>query len=100
MAKEDGINIELFHQNVENLRCAVESLQGVPQPDKTLKKTNIKPEADDIENVAKAIEILEKYQVLFEAGLTTVTKFGDDMEEQDEQLASQNNSVCAAPQSI
>ena len=41
MAKEVGINIELFHQNIENLRCAVESLQDVPQPDKTLKKTNI-----------------------------------------------------------
>jgi len=100
MAKEVGINIELFHQNVENLRCAVESLQGVPQPDKTLKKTNIKPFVDDMENVVKAFELLEKYQVLFEADLTTLKKVGDDMEEQDEQLASQNNSVCAAPQSI
>lgn len=87
MSKEVGINIELFQANVEKLSSSLTSLQTNLLKTKSFSNTNITPFTEDLQNVVKAMELLEKYKLILEADIITLKQTGESVMENDERVA-------------
>ncbi|WP_449354457.1 TIGR04197 family type VII secretion effector [Virgibacillus natechei] len=95
-----GINISVFRSNITKLRSSLSSLESGIKPNKTLDKTNITPYMDDLENVIKAVELLEKYKTLLDTDIGTLKEVGETMRENDEHLSRQTGNIATGPQPL
>ncbi|WP_366249416.1 TIGR04197 family type VII secretion effector [Terribacillus aidingensis] len=86
MGKEVAINMEVFESNVSSLKASAESLLFSQHKSYTLEKTNIAPFTKDLEQMVKAIELLDKYQSFLTQDIQTLKEVGETMRDTDEQL--------------
>ncbi|MTW86061.1 TIGR04197 family type VII secretion effector [Virgibacillus dakarensis] len=91
MAEVVGINIGEFQSNIEKLRSSLSGLESSIKTSRTFDKTNIAPFTDDLENTIKAVKLLEEYKTLLDTDITTLEDTGEQMRENDENLANYNN---------
>ncbi|MFD1361466.1 TIGR04197 family type VII secretion effector [Lentibacillus salinarum] len=99
MAEEVGINMGEFRSNIATLRSSASSIESGIKTNRTFDKTTIKPFTKDLENVIKAIELLQKYQTLLDSDIDTLEQTGEKMKENDERLAQANPGIMG-PQPI
>ncbi|MBU9723486.1 MULTISPECIES: TIGR04197 family type VII secretion effector [Bacillaceae] len=100
MGKEVRINIEVFNTNVEKLRNSVSGLETKLQTNRVFQKTNISPFVDDVENTARALEVLKKYRLFLEDDIVLLHDTGESMRDNDEQIATRINHVVSGPQPL
>ncbi|MFB1099715.1 TIGR04197 family type VII secretion effector [Terribacillus sp. JSM ZJ617] len=86
MAKEVAINMEVFESNVSSLKASAEALLFSEHKSYTLEKTNIAPFTKDLEQMIKALELLDKYKTLLTQDIQTLKEVGETMRDTDEQL--------------
>lgn len=87
MTREVGINIDLFRSNVGKLSDSLSGLQTNNIKTSTFSKTNINPFKQDLENMIKAVELLEKYKLILETDITTLKQTGESIREHDLKIA-------------
>ncbi|MFJ6414150.1 TIGR04197 family type VII secretion effector [Terribacillus saccharophilus] len=85
MGKEVAINMEVFESNVSSLKASAEALLFSQHKSYTLEKTNIAPFTKDLEQMIKAIELLEKYKAMLTEDIQTLKEVGETMRDTDEQ---------------
>lgn len=101
MAGEVGINMGVFQSNVSHLRSSASSIESSIKTSTTFDKTNIQPFTKDLENVIKAVELLQKYKTLLYADITALESTGETMQENDKKLAQAHNPISGpGPQPI
>lgn len=93
MSEQVSINIDLFHANVDKLKSSLSDLTSGLNKNQTFTTTNISPFKDDLENLVKAIQLLEKYKAFLEEDIHTLKGTGDSIREKDEELARNNNNL-------
>ncbi|WP_077320206.1 TIGR04197 family type VII secretion effector [Virgibacillus proomii] len=84
MSKEVSINMDVFRSNIEKIRETATSLKTGIKTNRTFKKTNIKPFINDLENIIKGVELLERYKQLLIEDIYTLKHVGEQMRENDE----------------
>ncbi|WP_066074075.1 TIGR04197 family type VII secretion effector [Neobacillus soli] len=87
MSGEIGINIDLFRTNVEKLKSSLTGLQMDSSKNRSFNQTNIDPFKEDLQNVIKTIQLLEKYKALLGTDIYTLQKTGESIRENDEHVA-------------
>lgn len=87
MANEIKLNIELINSNIDKLRSSVDHLESNINGNESFQGTNIKPFIEDLENLIKAIELLNKYKAMFYDDLIGMEKVAEELRQQDEKLA-------------
>ncbi|WP_249872491.1 TIGR04197 family type VII secretion effector [Oceanobacillus saliphilus] len=100
MAEEVGINSEVFRSNIEKLRGSLSNLESKIHANQTFKKTNITPFTNDLENIIKAVELINKYKMLLDEDISTLNNVGEQMRQNDEDLARQHNHVSNGTKAI
>lgn len=90
---EVGINHGEFRSNVENLRNSVTALDSKIKTNRTFEKTNISPFTNDLENIIRAVELINKYKTLINEDIITLEDVGEQMKQNDEELANRNHHV-------
>lgn len=100
MMSEVGINFDVFQSNVDNLRNSVTDLDSNIKTNRTFEKTNISPFTNDLENIIKAVELVNQYKIMLEQDISTLRDIGEQMKQNDEELANRNNVVSSGPQAI
>ncbi|WP_010532269.1 TIGR04197 family type VII secretion effector [Lentibacillus jeotgali] len=100
MTKEIGINMGVFSSNISKLRSSVSALDGSIKKDWTYNKTNISPLTNDLENTIRAMELLKRYISLMEADINTLEIIGERLQEIDDRLGDQIESMPNNPQPI
>ncbi|GAB3799652.1 TIGR04197 family type VII secretion effector [Virgibacillus kimchii] len=90
---EVGINHGEFRSNVENLRNSVTALDSKIKTNRTFEKTNISPFTNDLENIIRAVELINKYKTLLNDDISILEDVGEQMKQNDEELASRNHHV-------
>lgn len=93
MSKEIKLNIDLFRNNVESLHASLSNLNPSISRTQSFNNTTINPFKNDLENVVKALDLLEKYKVLIHSDINTLHKTGEEIKEQDESLANYTGSL-------
>ncbi|MFP7168907.1 TIGR04197 family type VII secretion effector [Terribacillus sp. 7520-G] len=86
MGKEVAINMEVFETNVSSLKASAEALLFSQHKSYILEKTNISPFTKDLEQMVKAIELLDKYKTLLAQDIQTLKEVGETIRDTDEQL--------------
>lgn len=97
---EVGINSDVFRSNVDNLRNSLTDLESKIKTNRTFEKTNITPFTNDLENIIKAVELINKYKIMLDQDISTLKDVGEQMKQNDEELARRNNHVSNGPQAI
>ncbi|WP_164216040.1 TIGR04197 family type VII secretion effector [Virgibacillus sp. YIM 98842] len=97
---EVGINFDVFRSNVDNLRSSASNLESSIKTSRTFDKTNISPFIDDLENIIQAAELIDKYKTLLNEDINTLEHVGEQMRQNDEELANRNNYVSHGPQPL
>lgn len=97
---EVGINNDDFRSKVDNLRNSVTALDSKIKTNRTFEKTNIKPFTNDLENLIKAVELINKYKTLLNDDISILEDVGEQMKQNDEELASRNHHVNNGPQPL
>ncbi|MFA8437470.1 TIGR04197 family type VII secretion effector [Pueribacillus sp. YX66] len=93
MSKEIKLNTELFRSNVKSLRSSLDGLYVSMGRNKSFNMTTINPFKNDLENVMRALELLEKYKALLNADINKLQKTGEEMIEQDERISHYTGSL-------
>lgn len=97
---EVGINIDIFRSNVDNLRNSVTDLESKIKTNRTFEKTNITPFINDLENIIKSVELINKYKLMLDQDISILKDVGEQMKENDEELASRNSHIIYGPKTI
>lgn len=100
MVVEIGINLSEFQSSVDALRTSSSNLVSSIQKNRTFDKTNIQPFTKDLENVIRAVDLLQQYKSLLESDINTLEHTGENIRENDEGLAQANTNVLDGPQKI
>ncbi len=88
MGNEVGIKISEFDANISTVKSNAGKINSNMSITDDLEKTNIKPFTTDVNRVIKAKELLDKYQELIAKDIEILDETGQEMVENDEQLAS------------
>ncbi|GAA5417110.1 hypothetical protein Pryu01_02171 [Paraliobacillus ryukyuensis] len=94
MVKQVSINTNVFQSNVNKLKTSVSNIQ-TKKNIHSFSKTNIRPFTKDVEQIVDAIALLEKYKVILEADIVTLSETGDQMETTDIRLSNQYSNTFA-----
>ncbi|MBO1002419.1 hypothetical protein ACFSKI_04560 [Pseudogracilibacillus auburnensis] len=87
MGEKISLNIDMFQDNMNELRNAVNHLGNYMDKAETLEKTNIPLFLNDLENMITALEFLDEYKLLFQEDLVVVNDIAEKIREQDERLS-------------
>lgn len=90
MSEEVKINVPEFDSTVNSLQSAVEAIDRNIKSGYEFDKTNIKPFTEDLDIILEALDLLDEYKQMFLADIKTLEGVGDDMVENDEQLAQKS----------
>lgn len=88
MGREVGIKISEFDANISKTKSSAGKINNNMTITDDLERTNIKPFTTDLKKVIKAKELLDKYQELIAKDIEILDETGQEMVENDEQLAS------------
>lgn len=94
---EVGINYDLFQTAINHLNNSVTALESSMKTNRTFEKTNITPFTNDLENIIKAVELLNRYKQVLIQDISTLQDIGEQMKQKDEELAGRTNQVSDGP---
>ncbi|GAB3799603.1 TIGR04197 family type VII secretion effector [Virgibacillus kimchii] len=100
MIEEVSINPGELKSQISALRSSASSLESSIKTSRTFNKTNIKPFIKDLENVIRAIELLQKYQTLLNSDIDILEQTIEQMRENDERLAALQKTDVTGPQPL
>lgn len=79
--------MSVFNSNLVKLRISAANLK-CPNKVNGFRKTNIKPFINDLEQVAEAMSLLNKYKKILETDITLLDRTGTSIQELDTQLSN------------
>ncbi|MFC0015758.1 MULTISPECIES: TIGR04197 family type VII secretion effector [Allobacillus] len=99
MNKEVGIHSDQFQSLTSSLRASVSGIDGI-RTNRSFHQTNSKPFTNDLENIVRAIELIQRYQELMHSDVDVLMKTGEEIKEQDRKLSEINGIAMDGPRPI
>lgn len=91
MSKDISVNVSVFKGNIANLQTSMRGVDCQIDTNESLEKTNLAPFTDNLEALVQLLTILDNYKMLFEKDVQILDQIGEDIQEQDEKLATSNH---------